>query len=140
MIAVDANPATRDVVTGTETYARELCARLRAAGPDLEWTFYASRPSAGLGFDLTVVPFARLWSQARLPVRFIPRRPPGAVMNSYRVFAIAFLLLGVSCGGMPSAQNHRIGLPATAASAKGSTGHAPRRTLARALAYRQRFT
>ena len=74
-IGVDANPATREIVTGTELYTRELCARLRAAGPDLEWTFYASKPAERLGFDVTVVPFSRLWSQARLPLALAAAEP-----------------------------------------------------------------
>ncbi|MEA2656584.1 MAG: hypothetical protein QOI23_1949, partial [Chloroflexota bacterium] len=36
--------------------------------PDLRWRFFASRARAGLGVDLTVVPFPRLWSQVRLPL------------------------------------------------------------------------
>src|SRR5579859_383134 len=74
-IAVDANPATREFVTGTEVYTRELCARLHTAAPDLEWVFYASRPATGLRFDVTVIPFSRLWSQARLPVALAAARP-----------------------------------------------------------------
>ena len=67
-VAVDLNPATREVVTGTETFAREVGSRLRAAAPELEWRFFASRARAGLGVDLMVAPFPRLWSQVRLPV------------------------------------------------------------------------
>lgn len=74
-IAVDANPATREIVTGTEVYTRELCARLPRVAPDVSWVFYASRPGSGLGFDVTVVPFGRLWSQARLPVTLAATRP-----------------------------------------------------------------
>ena len=67
-VAVDLNPATREVVTGTEVFAREVGSRLKAAAPDLRWRFYASRPRAGLGVDLMVIPFPRLWSQLRLPL------------------------------------------------------------------------
>lgn len=67
-VAVDLNPATREVVTGTELYAREVGSRLEAAAPDLGWRFFASRPRAGLGVDVTVTPFPRLWSQVRLPI------------------------------------------------------------------------
>jgi glycosyltransferase involved in cell wall biosynthesis len=67
-VAVDLNPATREVVTGTEVYAREVGSRLKTAGPDLRWQFFASRPRAGLGVDLIVAPFPRLWSQVRLPL------------------------------------------------------------------------
>lgn len=74
-IAVDANPATRQVITGTEVYTREVCARLHRTAPDLQWTFYASRPATSLGFDVTAVPFRRLWSQARLPVALAQARP-----------------------------------------------------------------
>jgi glycosyltransferase involved in cell wall biosynthesis len=66
-VVVDLNPATREVVTGTEIFAREVGSRLQAAAPELRWIFFASRPRAGLGIDLTVVPFPRLWSQIRLP-------------------------------------------------------------------------
>ena len=56
-IAVDANPLTRPSLTGTEVYARELARRLPAAGPELEWVFYASRPGPAIpGLDLTVLP------------------------------------------------------------------------------------
>jgi glycosyltransferase involved in cell wall biosynthesis len=68
LIAVDANPAVRDIATGTEVYTRELCRRLSAAAPELAWTFFAAHPADGLGFDVTVVPFRRLWSQVRLPI------------------------------------------------------------------------
>jgi len=37
-VAVDINPATRDVVTGTEKFTREVCRRLPAAAPELRWT------------------------------------------------------------------------------------------------------
>ena len=65
---VDLNPATREVVTGTELLAREVGSRLQSAAPELNWIFFASRARAGLGVDLTVVPFPRLWSQIRLPL------------------------------------------------------------------------
>lgn len=74
-VAVDVNPATRDVVTGTEVYTREVCSRLEKAAPDIRWRFYASRPKAGVGVDATVLPFRRLWSQARLPVALARERP-----------------------------------------------------------------
>ncbi|MEA2628206.1 MAG: hypothetical protein QOJ10_666, partial [Chloroflexota bacterium] len=67
-VAVDLNPATREVVTGTEVFAREVGSRLQSAAPELRWRFFASRARAGLGVDLTVVPFPRLWSQVRLPL------------------------------------------------------------------------
>jgi glycosyltransferase involved in cell wall biosynthesis len=74
-VAVDLNPATREVVTGTEVFAREVGSRLQGAAPDLRWRFYASRPRAGLGVDLLVVPFPRLWSQVRLPLALARHRP-----------------------------------------------------------------
>ena len=67
-VAVDLNPATREVVTGTELLAREVGSRLSAAAPELRWLFFASRARAALGVDLTVLPFPRLWSQVRLPL------------------------------------------------------------------------
>src|SRR5260370_3315014 len=75
VMAVDINPATRDVVTGTERYTRELCSRLRAAAPDLAFRFFASRPKSDLGVDVTVLPFRRLWSQVRLPIALAGARP-----------------------------------------------------------------
>ena len=74
-IAVDINPATRPVVTGTETFTREVSRRLPAAAPDLVWRFLASRPKPGLGVDVTVLPFRRLWSQVRLPIALAADRP-----------------------------------------------------------------
>jgi glycosyltransferase involved in cell wall biosynthesis len=74
-VAVDMNPATREVVTGTEVFARELGTRLQGAAPDLRWQFFASRPRAGLGVDLTVAPLPRLWSQVRLPLALARDRP-----------------------------------------------------------------
>lgn len=74
-MAVDANPATRSAITGTELYAREVTRRLPTVAPDLDWRFYSSRPSRELGVDLTVLPFPRLWSQARLPVELAATRP-----------------------------------------------------------------
>jgi len=75
LVAVDANPATRKVVTGTEAYTRALLPRLAESGPRLRWVFYASRPAPGLGADLTVLPFGRLWSQGRLAAELLRRRP-----------------------------------------------------------------
>ena len=40
-IAVDVNPATREIATGTEIYTREVCSRLSRIAPDLSWTFFA---------------------------------------------------------------------------------------------------
>ncbi len=74
-IAVDINPATRAVVTGTETYTREVSARLPAVAPAYRWRFFASRPRAGIGVDATVIPFRRMWSQLRLPVALAAERP-----------------------------------------------------------------
>ena len=74
-VAVDINPATRAVVTGTEKFTREVCRRLPAAAPDLRWRFLASRPKAGLGVDELVIPQRRLWSQVRLPLALLPERP-----------------------------------------------------------------
>lgn len=74
LVAVDANPATRSAPTGTERYAAELCRRLPALTPELEFVFYASRPGAP-DIDLTVLPAPRLWSQLRLPVELWQRRP-----------------------------------------------------------------
>jgi glycosyltransferase involved in cell wall biosynthesis len=74
-IAVDANPATKGSVTGTERFAREVVARLPKVAPDLNWRFYASRPAPDLGVDLTILPSRRLWSQARLPLELAARPP-----------------------------------------------------------------
>jgi glycosyltransferase involved in cell wall biosynthesis len=74
-IAVDINPATRAVTTGTEVYTREVCSRLAAVAPELRWRFFASRPRAGLGVDVMVIPFRRLWSQVRLPTALAAQRP-----------------------------------------------------------------
>src|SRR5438309_6954925 len=75
VVAVDANPATRPLATGTETYARELARRLPAAAPELAFRFYASRPGDLDGLDLTVLPGRRLWSQLRLPLELARRAP-----------------------------------------------------------------
>lgn len=74
-VAVDINPATRAVMTGTEVYTREVCSRLQASAPELRWRFFASRPRAGLGVDLMVIPLRRLWSQVRLPLALATERP-----------------------------------------------------------------
>jgi glycosyltransferase involved in cell wall biosynthesis len=74
-VAVDVNPATRAVMTGTEVYTREVCSRLPTAAPELRWRFLASRPRAGLGIDVMVVPLRRLWSQVRLPLALVAERP-----------------------------------------------------------------
>lgn len=74
-IGVDVNPATRAVITGTETYTKEVCSRLPSAAPELNWRFFASRPKADLGMDVMVVPFPRMWSQVRLPLALASERP-----------------------------------------------------------------
>lgn len=93
VVAVDANPATRAAVTGTEMVARELCARLPAAAPELDWRWYSSRPSAGFPHDLTVLPMRRLWSQLRLPVE-LRSRPPDLLFVPSHV--VPFLWAGRS--------------------------------------------
>ncbi len=62
-------------MTGTEVYTREVGSRLAAAAPELHWTFFASRPRAGLGMDVVVIPFRRLWTQVRLPLALAAERP-----------------------------------------------------------------
>jgi glycosyltransferase involved in cell wall biosynthesis len=74
-VAVDVNPATRAAVTGTEVYTREVCSRLSTAAPEIRWRFFASRPRAGLGMDVMVIPLRRLWSQVRLPLALASERP-----------------------------------------------------------------
>ncbi len=74
-MAVDANPATRMSMTGTEVFAAQLARLLPGIAPELRWALYASRPRAGLGADLTVLPMARLWSQVRLPLELLRARP-----------------------------------------------------------------
>src|SRR4030088_2314346 len=74
-VAVDVNPATRAVMTGTEVYTKEVCSRLPAAAPEIGWRFFASRPRAGVGVDVIVIPFRRLWSQVRLPIALAAERP-----------------------------------------------------------------
>jgi glycosyltransferase involved in cell wall biosynthesis len=92
-VAVDLNPATREVATGTEVYTREVGSRLRGAAPDLRWLFFASRARAGLGVDVTVVPMARLWSQVRLPLALQPAHPDLLFVPAH---AIPFGWLGKS--------------------------------------------
>jgi glycosyltransferase involved in cell wall biosynthesis len=74
-IAVDVNPAARAVVTGTESFTREVGSRLVKTLPELRWRFFASRPRANLGMDVMVLPFPRLWSQVRLPLALATERP-----------------------------------------------------------------
>jgi glycosyltransferase involved in cell wall biosynthesis len=74
-VAVDVNPATRAVMTGTEVFTHEVCSRLEAAAPELQWRFFASRPRAGLGVDVMAIPFRRLWTQVRLPLALASDRP-----------------------------------------------------------------
>ena len=74
-VAVDFNPATRAVATGTEVFTREVGVRLRDAAPEIRWLFFASRARAGLGVDVTVVPLARMWSQVRLPIALRQAHP-----------------------------------------------------------------
>lgn len=62
-------------MTGTERYTQEVVRRLPEVAADLDWRFYAARPAPGLGVDLTVLPFPRLWSQARLPAELVRQRP-----------------------------------------------------------------
>src|SRR5437879_13886463 len=74
-VAVDINPATRSVVTGTELFTHEVCSRLPAAAPEFRWRFFASRPPAGLGVDVVVLPFRRMSSPVRVPVVLAKERP-----------------------------------------------------------------
>src|SRR5438445_13057973 len=74
-VAVDFNPATREVATGTEIFTREVGVRLHDVAPEIRWLFFASRARAGLGVDVMVVPMARMWSQVRLPLALRPAHP-----------------------------------------------------------------
>src|SRR5438445_11005849 len=62
-------------MTGTEVYTREVCTRLPAVASELDFQFYASRPRAGLGVDVMVLPLRRLWTQVRLPIALARNRP-----------------------------------------------------------------
>ena len=74
MIAVDAAPALRAQRTGTELVAWELCRRLPAAAPDLEFRFFA--PVASVDeVPVKRLPARRLFSQLRLPRELWRRRP-----------------------------------------------------------------
>src|SRR5256885_15145126 len=75
MWAVRFNPAARALTTATETFAREAARRFPVFAPDRRWRFFASRPRAGLGVDVTVLPFRRMWSQVRLPLALAAERP-----------------------------------------------------------------
>lgn len=74
VVAVDAAPAVRAQRTGTELVAWELCRRLPAAAPDLEFRFFAPVASPG---DVPVVrlPARHLFSQVRLPRELWRHRP-----------------------------------------------------------------
>ncbi|HEV2413856.1 MAG TPA: glycosyltransferase family 1 protein [Candidatus Dormibacteraeota bacterium] len=63
------------MVTGTESYTREVSSRLPGAAPDLRWRFFAARAKADLGIDVMVLPFPRLWSQVRLPLHLASEHP-----------------------------------------------------------------
>src|SRR5437870_6986532 len=95
-VAVDTNPATRSVVTGTELFTHEVCSRLLAAAPEFRWRFFASRPRAGLGVDVVVLPFRRMWSQVRLPVALAKERPDLLFVPAHAIpFAFAVKVLTV---------------------------------------------
>src|SRR5437016_5664304 len=95
-VAVDINPATRSVVTGTELFTHEVCSRLPAAAPEFCWRFFASRPRAGLGVDVVVLPFRRMWSQVRLPVALAKERPDLLFVPAHAIpFAFAGKVLTV---------------------------------------------
>src|SRR2546422_3252767 len=95
-IAVDINPATRAVVTGTELFTIEVCLRLPAAAPEFRWRFFAARPRAGLGVDVVVLPFRRMWSQVRLPIALAKERPDLLFVPAHAIpFAFAGKVLTV---------------------------------------------
>ncbi len=74
VVAVDAAPALRAQRTGTELVAWELCRRLPAAAPDLEFRFFA--PVAGSAqVPVVRLPARRLFSQLRLPRELWRHRP-----------------------------------------------------------------
>src|SRR5256885_4546437 len=94
--AVALTPATRAVVTGTELFTHEVCARLPAAAPEFRWRFFASRPRAGLDIDVVVLPFRRMWSQVRLPVALANERPDLLFVPAHAIpFAFAGKVLTV---------------------------------------------
>src|SRR5487761_1755603 len=84
-VAVDLNPETREGVTGTEVFAREVGSRPASAAPELRWRFFASRPRAGLGVDVMVAPFPRLWSQVRLPLALARHHPDLLFVPSHAI-------------------------------------------------------
>src|SRR4029077_17669947 len=67
--------------------------RLPAAAPGFDFRFYASRPRAGLGVDMMVLPFRRLWSQVRLPIALARARPDLLFVPAH---AIPFLWPGLA--------------------------------------------
>ncbi|MGH7920047.1 MAG: glycosyltransferase family 4 protein [Candidatus Dormibacteraceae bacterium] len=74
VVAVDAAPALRAGRTGTELVAWELCRRLPAQAPDLDFRFFA--PVQGDGqIQVTRLPARRLFSQLRLPRELWRDRP-----------------------------------------------------------------
>jgi glycosyltransferase involved in cell wall biosynthesis len=74
VVAVDAAPALRPQRTGTELVAWELCRRLPAAAPELEFRFFA--PTADSDeLPVTPLPARRLFSQLRLPRELWRHRP-----------------------------------------------------------------
>lgn len=74
VVAVDAAPALRSQRTGTELVAWELCRRLPALAPDLDFRFYAP-VAGGDELQVTTLPAHRLFSQLRLPRDLWRRRP-----------------------------------------------------------------
>lgn len=73
-MAVDAAPAVRPAITGTERFTREVVRRLPMAAPDVEWRFYAPF-EADLGVPLSILPAGRLWTQVRLRRELARSRP-----------------------------------------------------------------
>src|SRR2546423_12682422 len=81
MVGVDGTPATRQVATGTEVYARSIIEALAASRGAREMRVYANAveapPSLPAGVEWRGIPFPPAWSHWRLR-RGGPPGGPGA--------------------------------------------------------------
>lgn len=81
IIGIDASRATNNAPTGTETYSRELIRALVALDRKNQYRLYTREPvardffGAARNFEISAMPFPRLWTHLRLSFEMLARAP-----------------------------------------------------------------
>jgi len=81
LIGIDASKVVKPFKTGTETYTIELLKALSKIDKENDYLLYSPKPlggkipALGKNFKERVIPFGRFWSQIRLSVEMMTKKP-----------------------------------------------------------------